>query len=1134
MKKIILTILLFPAIIQAQFQAHYSQFEKKALITVDSTKSHYSLPDSFLIHQSEKVICDTILLVRDRDYQIDYIKGQISFFKKLPHGTQISLFYRFYPLSLQQQYFRRQRLIYQPEEQFIKPAPIVKTRKQKSASTASTLKQNGSIIRGISIGSNQGMKLESGLRMQISGKIADKVEVVAALTDQNTPIQPEGNTQTLQEIDKVFVRIKSEQIQATLGDYYFSLEGTEFSPYQRKLQGVMASAKAGNSEITISGAVSKGKFITNYFLGQEGNQGPYQLKGERGQIDIIVLAGTEKVWIDGEPMTRGEDRDYVIEYSNGQITFTRNRLITADSRITVDFQYTDLKFQRSLYSADLKTRMLNNKLDIGVRLLRESDNKDNPLDFSLNDDIKNRLRTAGDEIDSAYVSGVHYVGDGNGSYVAIDSAGIKFYRYVGTGSGDYNVAFNYFGSGKGDYKLVSYNHYEYVGAGNGSYLPLVLLTPAESHDLLDLSLNFHPISTINMITEIAMSRKDNNLYSPKDDQDNIGFASTSYFQFNSNRVSFFGKNLGKFNLRGKFRRVQERFRYLSRTEEIEKNRKWDIPDATINAEKIFEINSSYSPIQSVKFSGNWGENSKGENFQSKRWQAATEFRLKRLPEIRYRIEEIISRNRQTNRKGDWIRQHGFSSYRFHKTKSTFEFSAEQKKENYSDSLYLGLRYYQISPKIELIDWHKMTFSAKLTQRNQDKYTTTGFFPESEARTHQFNWQFKGSKYFALSMRYTHRQRTYADSSIGTKLTDLADFRAQFSPFRRAISTNWHYQLSNTQVAKQEKIYLKVERGQGNYRYDEELNEYIPDALNGDYILRIRATDEFIPVVELRASSTIKIQPSQLLRAQKPGKKLTGWRKWLTSLSSETFLRLEEKTQDENVWAIYRLELSRFQQETTTIYGLKNIRQDFYWNRNRSTLSIRLRYNKKTNLNNQYLEGGQRFDYTENSVRIKGKILKKMSAQLDAMRKLEIKKYQIAGRNDKDILTGEIAVDLSYRPQQRIEIAARTKWLNSENRAGYPIKVDLFSVSPRINYSFRRKGKLRAEVEFNHVKVVPENAILPYEMASGYHGGTNVRWLASFDYNVSRYIRASVSWNGRYEAYLKKPIYTLRAEMRAYF
>jgi len=226
MKKIILTILLFPAIIQAQFQAHYSQFEKKALITVDSTKSHYSLPDSFLIHQSEKVICDTILLVRDRDYQIDYIKGQISFFKKLPHGTQLSLFYRFYPLSLQQQYFRRQRLIYQPEEQFIKPAPIVKTRKQKSASTASTLKQNGSIIRGISIGSNQGMKLESGLRMQISGKIADKVEVVAALTDQNTPIQPEGNTQTLQEIDKVFVRIKCEQIQATLGDYYFSLEGT--------------------------------------------------------------------------------------------------------------------------------------------------------------------------------------------------------------------------------------------------------------------------------------------------------------------------------------------------------------------------------------------------------------------------------------------------------------------------------------------------------------------------------------------------------------------------------------------------------------------------------------------------------------------------------------------------------------------------------------------------------------------------------------------------------------------------------------------------------------------------------------------------------------------------------------------
>ena len=85
--------------------------------------------------------------------------------------------------------------------------------------------------------------------------------------------------------------------------------------------------------------------------GEEGKQGPYQLRGERGETEIIVLAGTERVWIDGEIMTRGEENDYVIEYGSGQVTFTRNRLVTGDSRIEIDFEYSNLRFQRNLYSA---------------------------------------------------------------------------------------------------------------------------------------------------------------------------------------------------------------------------------------------------------------------------------------------------------------------------------------------------------------------------------------------------------------------------------------------------------------------------------------------------------------------------------------------------------------------------------------------------------------------------------------------------------------------------------------------------------------------------------------------------------------------------------------------------------------
>jgi hypothetical protein len=70
----------------------------------------------------------------------------------------------------------------------------------------------------------------------------------------------------------------------------------------------------------------------------------------------------------------------------------------------------------------------------------------------------------------------------------------------------------------------------------------------------------------------------------------------------------------------------------------------------------------------------------------------------------------------------------------------------------------------------------------------------------------------------------------------------------------------NYQISNTATARKEKVYIQVSQGDGNYRYDEELNEYVIDPL-GDYILRILATDEFVPVVKLKASTRLRLDPA---------------------------------------------------------------------------------------------------------------------------------------------------------------------------------------------------------------------------------------------------------------------------------
>jgi len=66
-------------------------------------------------------------------------------------------------------------------------------------------------------------------------------------------------------------------------------------------------------------------------------QGPYRLNGINNERAIRIIAGSEKIYLDGVQLKRGENNDYIIDYSNAEITFTPRRIITSVSRISVDF-----------------------------------------------------------------------------------------------------------------------------------------------------------------------------------------------------------------------------------------------------------------------------------------------------------------------------------------------------------------------------------------------------------------------------------------------------------------------------------------------------------------------------------------------------------------------------------------------------------------------------------------------------------------------------------------------------------------------------------------------------------------------------------------------------------------------------
>ena len=376
---------------------------------------------------------------------------------------------------------------------------------------------DGTFSRKIDLSSNASTSLNGGLKLNIQGKILDDMIINAVLSDQNIPIQPQGNTKNLNEFDKLFIEIITPNSILKAGDVEFKNSNSNYQNYFKRLEGISFSSNFSNFKINATTGTARGKFNSINFNGIDQNQGPYPLYALDGSRKILITPDSESIWINGLKKIRGESNDYLIDYNNAEIIFTPKNIIDINTRIYVEYEYHDFGFQRDFTSTSLESN--NEKLNFKINFIDEKDKalSNNPINF-------NNFQSEYYELNNSPLNDKNLSQiDSLGTYIKKinpDDLNDSIYFYSPNSLNDkYKVTFINYGINGQYSKKVSNEgniYFEYVNMLNRTdfielYSPYVKIIQPQKHNVTSLSTNYKINDFSELNFEIATSKFKENL-----------------------------------------------------------------------------------------------------------------------------------------------------------------------------------------------------------------------------------------------------------------------------------------------------------------------------------------------------------------------------------------------------------------------------------------------------------------------------------------------------------------------------------------------------------------------------------------------------------------------------------------------
>ena len=1127
------------------FSQELSNLRKKSIfIETDTTfiDSLAIVPGSLIIKSDKSV-----------SYHVLNNPSRLAWIKK-PSVSSIEIEYRVLPFSFKNNYNRLSfdSIFYRFGAT---PVKLSSDRFNTKPIDFGKLSTSGSLGRSLSFGNRQDAILNSSLNLQMSGYLSDSIYMAAAISDNNLPIQPDGTTQNLNEIDKVSILFSKQNWKLQLGD--FDLRQKQyFLNFYKRLQGIMYQTSqpiGGNitNTLLINGAVAKGKFTRNIFQGIEGNQGPYRLKGANQELFFIVLAGTERVFIDGVMMQRGEDQDYIINYNTAEVVFTPRQMITKDKRIQVEFEYADRNYLNSqLYLNNTLTVKNNFSLTFGY--YKNTDAKNSPINQTLNPSQKLYLSDLGDQVQQAFFSTAmeEQISEGKILYKKVDTSygstpSQSVYVYSSSKIDKlYSLSFYDKGQGQGNYILdtslqLNGKVYKWIapdpisGRKYGRYEPDVLLVTPKSQEIYNLSTQWDLRQDTKINTDIALSKYDLNTFSQKDKSNDLGTGgkvNIANKQNIKNNDNLFVQSNANFEY------ASANFKPVERLRTVEFMRDWGLDFNPVAAdEKIIRASAGLGSNQNTFLQYELSNYSRNRSYNGFRHQIG-----QKIFQNNWILQNDISVTSFSDQitKGNFFRPNldiGKIFSRFHHQAVGVKYSKESSIARIlkTDSItsnsfsFETIQFYINSDPAKENKWSIKYFS-RSDQLPMGKELSR--VDRSNNYNVQYEWMTNPSHQIRSSAIFRNLNYDHTSTGKGKENSLLGRVEYFGRYWKGAINGSSLYEIGSGQEPKKTFSYFEVPAGQGEYAWID-YNQDNVQQLNEFEVARFRDQAKYFKIFTptnvftrsnyLQYNYQVNIDPAIAITSTSPVSL------FFKRLYFQSNFQLNERMYASNGRNYNPFHTSTL--DTSLISSEKISAYTFSFNKFSQVWGIDMNHNRNAQL--AYLSyGPESRDFRDFLFRARVNL--KRTWTLDITSRNNQTKLTTPAFANRNYLIKSISTEprLMYTKSTSWRLAAGFKFDDKSNSVNETAKI----LSLIIDGKYNLVSNAAINVKFNFSRIQfngNANSSVGYIMLDGLKPGNNGLWVLDLTKRLSRFIELNIVYEGRKSEGISV-VHLGRAQLRA--